>query len=93
MLLQKSPGYYVIGTGTEHSVEDFAKKAFNCVGLNFKDYVVIDKNLLRPAEVDTLLANCSKAKKILKWKPEVTFDELVEGMVESDLEFVKNYGY
>ena len=93
MLQQKSPGDYVIGTGTEHSVEDFAKKAFNCVGLNFKDYVVIDKNLLRPAEVDTLLANCSKAKKILKWKPEVTFDELVEGMVESDLEFVKNYGY
>ena len=93
MLQQKSPGDYVIGTGTEHSVEDFAKKAFNCVGLNFKDYVVIDKNLLRPDEVDTLLANCSKAKKILKWKPEVTFDELVEGMVESDLEFVKNYGY
>jgi GDPmannose 4,6-dehydratase len=91
MLQQDIPGDYVVGTGIEHSVEDFAKKAFAHVGLNYKDYVVIDNNLIRPAEVDILLANYSKAKKILKWEPKVSFDNLVIGMVESDLEFVTNY--
>jgi len=93
MLQQKKPGDYVIGTGKEHSVEDFAKKAFNQVGLNYKDYVVIDKKLIRPAEVDTLLANYSKAKKILKWEPKISFDELVKSMVETDLENIDKYGY
>ena len=83
--------YYVVGTGIEHSVKDFAKKAFAHAGLNYKDYIVIDNNLLRPAEVDILLANYSKAKKILKWEPKVSFDNLVIGMVESDLEFITNY--
>ena len=91
MLQQDIPGDYVVGTGIEHSVEDFAKKAFAHVGLNYKDYVVIDNNLIRPAEVDTLRANYSKAKKILKWEPKVSFDNLVIGMVESDLEFITNY--
>ena len=91
MLQQDNPGDYVVGTGIEHSVEDFAKKAFAHVGLNYKDYVVIDNNLIRPAEVDILLANYSKAKKILKWEPKVSFDNLVIGMVESDLEFITNY--
>ncbi len=93
MLQQKNPGDYVIGTGIEHSVEEFAKKAFEHVGLNYKDYVVVDENLIRPAEVDTLLADYSKAKKILKWEPKITFDDLVISMVESDLEFIKLYGY
>jgi len=93
MLQQDIPGDYVVGTGIEHSVEDFAKKAFAHVGLNYKEYVVIDNNLIRPAEVDTLLANYSKAKKILKWEPKVSFDNLVIGMVESDLEFITNYGH
>ena len=93
MVQQETPGDYVVGTGIRHSVEDFAKKAFAHVGLNYKDYVVIDKNLLRPAEVDSLLANYSKAKKILKWEPKVSFDNLVIGMVESDLEFITNYGH
>ena len=93
MLQQDTPGDYVVGTGIEHSVEDFAKKAFAHVGLNYKDYVVIDNNLIRPAEVDTLLANYSKAKKILKWEPKISFDNLVIGMVESDLEFITNYGH
>ena len=53
--------------------------------MNYKDYIVIDKNLIRPAEVDTLLADYTKAKKILKWKPKISFDELVAGMVEHDL--------
>ena len=93
MIQQDNPGDYVIGTGIENSVKDFAKKAFNHVGLNYKDHIVIDKSLMRPAEVNALLANYSKAKKILKWKPEVSFDDLVKGMVESDLEFVTNYRY
>ena len=85
--------YYSIGTGEMHSVEEFAKKAFKHVNLNFEDYLEQDKNLLRPTEVDTLLADYSKAKKILKWKPKVLFDDLIVGMVESDLEFVTKHGY
>ena len=88
MLQQKNPGDYVIGTGKEHSVEDFAKKAFKHVGLNYKDYVVVDQKLIRPAEVDTLLADYTKAKTILKWEPKISFDDLVGEMVESDLEYV-----
>jgi len=93
MLQQKNPGDYVVGTGIEHSVDEFAKKAFEHVGLNYKDYVIVDDNLIRPAEVDTLLADYSKAKKILKWEPKISFDDLVTSMVESDLEFIKLYGY
>ena len=93
MLQQESPSDYVIGTGKEYSVEQFAEKAFNYVGLNYKDHIVIDKKLKRPAEVDSLLANFSKAKKILKWEPQVSFDNLVKEMVESDIESVTNYGY
>jgi len=85
MLQRDTPGDYVVGTGEEHSVEEFAQKAFGHVGLNYKDHIVIDQKLIRPAEVDTLLADSSKAKKILKWKPKVSFDDLVIDMVESDL--------
>ncbi len=85
MLQRDEPGDYVVGTGKEHSVDEFAKKAFGHVGLNYKDHIVIDQQLMRPAEVDTLLADSSKAKKILKWKPKVSFDDLVIDMVESDL--------
>lgn len=93
MLQQESPSDYVIGTGKEYSVEQFAEKAFNYVGLNYKDHIVIDSQLKRPTEVDSLLANFSKAKKILKWEPQVSFDNLVKEMVESDIESVTNYGY
>ena len=86
MLQQKKPQDFVIGTGKEHSVEDFAKKAFSHVGLNYKDHVILDKNLIRPAEVDTLLANYAKAKRILKWEPKISFNDLVINMVEHDLE-------
>ncbi len=85
MLQQKNPDDYVIGTGRQNTVEDFAKKAFECVNLNYKDHIIIDDNLKRPAEVDTLLADYSKAKKILKWEPKITLDELVANMVEEDL--------
>ena len=88
MLQQDNPEDYVIGTGKEHSVEEFAKKAFAHVGLNYKDHIVIDKNLMRPAEVDTLLADYTKAKKNLNWKPKTSFEDLVTTMVENDLENV-----
>ena len=93
MVQQKDSSDYVVGTGKEHSVEDFTIKAFEHVNLNYKDYLVIDENLKRPAEVDTLLADYTKAKKKLDWKPEVTFDELVKSMVESDLEYITNFKY
>ena len=86
ILQQENSNDFVIGTGKEHTVEEFADKAFSLVGLNYKDHVILDKNLIRPAEVDTLLANSDKAKKVLKWKPKISFDELVKNMVEHDLE-------
>ena len=91
MLQQDKAGDYVVGTGKQHSVEEFVKKAFDHVSLNYKDYVVIDNNLTRPSDVDSLSANYSKAKKILKWEPKISFDDLVIGMVESDLKFVTKY--
>ncbi len=63
------------------------------VGLNYKDYIVTDKNFFRPAEVHSLLGNFSKAKNLLKWKPKTSFKSLVKDMVESDIEFVKKSGY
>ena len=89
MLQQENGGDYVIGTGKQHTVEEFAQRAFAHVGLNYKDHIVIDKKFMRPAEVDTLLADYTKAKKILKWEPKITFDDLVIGMVEHDLRHVK----
>ena len=89
MLQQDKPEDYVIGTGNKYSVEDFAKKAFEHVGLNYKDYIVSDKNLIRPAEVDVLIADSSKAKKVLKWEAKISFEDLVIDMVEHDL---KNVG-
>ena len=91
MLQQNNSDDFVIGTGNEYSVEDFANKAFSHVGLNYKDHVVVDKRLIRPTEVDILLANFDKAKKILKWKPKTSFDDLVTNMVEHDLEHVNDF--
>ena len=85
ILQQDSPSDYVIGTGKEYSVEQFAEKAFKHAGLNYKDHILIDENLKRPSEVDSLLADYSKAKKILKWAPKVSFDNLIKDMVESDI--------
>ena len=91
MLQQNKPEDYVIGTGKDYSVEDFAKRAFKHVGLNYKDYLVLDENLIRPSEVDTLLANYNKAKKNLKWEPKISFDDLVVSMVEHDLKQVHDF--
>ena len=93
MLQQESPSDYVIGTGKEYSVEQFAEKAFSHVGLNYKDHILIDNQLIRPSEVDSLLADFSKAKKILKWEPKVSFDNLVKDMVESDIKTFTDLGY
>ena len=88
MLQQENGGDYVIGTGKQFTVENFAEKAFAHVGLNYKDYIEIDENLIRPADVDSLLADYTKAKKILKWEPKTGFDDLVVDMVENDLKNV-----
>ena len=93
MMQQETPSDYVIGTGKEYSVEQFAQKAFSHVGLNYKDHIEIVDKLKRPSEVDSLLADSSKAKKLLKWEPKVSFDDLVKDMVESDIEYITNYGY
>ncbi len=85
MLQQDKPDDYVIGTGECHSVRDFAEAAFRCVGMNWEEYVTFDKSLLRPAEVDILQADPAKARATLGWKPDVTFDGLVQMMVEADL--------
>ncbi len=93
ILQQRKPDDFVIATGKQHSVKDFAKLAFSIAGLDYKKYVKIDKNLMRPAEVENLLGNYNKAKKILKWKPKISFEKLVKEMVESDLKLVKNNKY
>ncbi len=89
MLQQKKPSDFVIGTGRMNSVKDFLKLAFSIAGLNYKKHLKIDKSLLRPSEVETLRANYSKAKRILKWKPTVNFEKLVKEMVIEDLKYFK----
>jgi GDPmannose 4,6-dehydratase len=85
MLQQKEPDDYVIATGETHSVEEFAELAFHEAGLDWKKYVLVDQKFIRPAEVNLLLGDASKARRILGWKPEVTFEELVKMMVREDL--------
>jgi GDPmannose 4,6-dehydratase len=86
MLQQEEPGDYVIATGETHSVREFCELAFSCVGLDWRDYVEIDPHLFRPAEVDLLVGDATKARNTFGWKPEVTFQELVRTMVESDID-------
>lgn len=85
MLQQDQPDDYVISTGVTHSVGEFAEKAFASVGLDYREYVVVDPKFVRPAEVDILLGNSAKARERLGWAPEIDFNRLVEMMVESDL--------
>jgi GDPmannose 4,6-dehydratase len=91
MLQRKSPDDYVIATGETHSVREFVEMAFRYVGLNWKEYVVSDNSFYRPAEVHLLKGDCSKARKLLRWKQKVGFKDLVKIMVEADLEYVKEY--
>jgi GDPmannose 4,6-dehydratase len=89
MLQQDTPGDYVVATGTTHTVRRFCELAFETVGLDYRDYVVQDERFFRPAEVDLLVGDPSKAKAVLGWQPETTFEELVQLMVESDLALLK----
>ncbi|HEY3378836.1 MAG TPA: GDP-mannose 4,6-dehydratase [Armatimonadota bacterium] len=90
MLQQDSPGDYVLATGEEHSVREFCQVAFAHVGLNYEDYVVVDPEFYRPAEVERLLGDPTKARVELGWVPEVSFAALVQMMVEADMERVAN---
>ena len=93
MLQKRMPDDFVVATGKQHSVREFAKQAFEVAGLDYKKHVVIDKNLFRPAEVNTLLGSYSKARRILKWKPKISFKNLVKDMVESDIQSIIKSGY
>jgi GDPmannose 4,6-dehydratase len=85
MMQQEQPDDYVVGTGESHSVEEFVAIAFGHVGLNWRKYVVVDPEFYRPAEVDVLLSNPSKARRVLGWKPQVGFEQLARMMVDADL--------
>lgn len=89
MLQQDTPDDYVISTGETHTVQELVEIAFGHVGLNWRNYVVVDPKFVRPAEVDLLLGDCSKAKDELGWALEVEFKQLVEMMVDNDLELVR----
>jgi GDPmannose 4,6-dehydratase len=89
MLQQPSPDDFVVGTGIAHSVRDFVITAFTHAGLDWQKYVVTDPRFIRPAEVEFLLANKTKAETTLKWKPEVDFTALVKMMVDADIERLK----
>jgi GDPmannose 4,6-dehydratase len=85
MLQQDKADDYVIATNETHTVKEFVERAFDHVGLDWKKYVEIDKRYFRPAEVDLLIGDPAKAKKILKWEPRVTFEGLVDMMVDADM--------
>ena len=91
MLQQENPDDYVIATGETHSVKEFLELAFGYANLNWEDYVEFDERYLRPAEVDLLIGDPSKAMKKLGWKPSITFNELVNLMVEADLNALNVY--
>lgn len=89
MLQQDDPQDYVIATGQTHSVRRLLEVAFSCVDLNWEDYVVQDEAFMRPAEVDLLVGDPTKAKTQLGWEPEVSFEQLIQMMVEADLKLIK----
>jgi len=83
------PDDYVIATGETHSVREFLEKAFQHLDLDWQEHVEIDPRYFRPAEVDVLLGDASKAQRQLGWQPKVSFDELVRLMVDHDLKLAK----
>ncbi|MEG3585858.1 MAG: GDP-mannose 4,6-dehydratase [Actinomycetota bacterium] len=85
MLQQETPDDFVICSGLTHSVREFCDLAFKHVGLSYEDHVVVDERFFRPAEVDLLVGDYSKASKILNWQPSTTFEDLVEMMVDADM--------
>lgn len=89
MLQQERAGDYVIATGEMHTVREFVERAFDYVGLDWKKYVRTDERYYRPAEVDQLLGDASRARSVLGWEPKVKFDELVKIMIDADMEALK----
>lgn len=89
MLQQDAPEDFVICTGETHSVRDFCRVAFGHAGLNWEDHVVVDEQFMRPAEVDLLVGDSTKAHDHLGWKPQTTFEELVTMMVDADLDLLQ----
>lgn len=85
MLQQDTPDDFVVATGETHSVREFLEKTFSYLDMDWRKYVDLDERLLRPAEVDLLLGDATKAKEVLGWTPEVHFDDLVKMMVDADL--------
>ncbi|MDG1498447.1 MAG: GDP-mannose 4,6-dehydratase [Planctomycetota bacterium] len=85
MLQQDEPDDYVIATGQTHTVGDCCRVAFEHLGLDYEQYVRTDPKWVRPAEVDLLIGDASKAKRMLGWEPEITFEQLIQGMVDSDM--------
>ncbi len=85
MLQQPEPDDYVVATGRTHTVSEFCDRAFSKVGLDYREYVRIDEQFCRPAEVDLLIGDATKARRVLGWEPRHTFEELVDEMVEADL--------
>jgi len=86
MLQQDKPGDYVIGTGETHTVREFCEIAFKTVGLDYREYVVVDPAFYRPAEVEILLSDPAKARDVLGWRPQVSFQQLVRDMVLADVQ-------
>ena len=89
MLQQDEPDDFVIATGLAHTVREMVEIAFTRAGLDYRDHVITDDAMKRPAEVDHLIGDPSKAKAVLGWEPEVSFRELIEMMVDSDMELVE----
>ena len=89
MLQQDTPDDYVVSTGETHSVREFCEIAFDQVGLDWNDFVVVDEAFFRPAEVDLLIGDPAKANDVLGWKAETSFDQLVRTMVDADLDFLQ----
>ncbi len=90
MLQQDQPDDYVLATGETHSVRELCEVAFGHVGLDWRDYVVVDPKHYRPAEVDLLIGDASKARRVLGWEPSVNFEQLVRMMVDADLQALQN---
>ena len=89
MLQQSTPDDFVVATGVSHSVQDLVRVAFECVDLQWEKFVKIDQAFVRPAEVELLRGDASKAERILGWKPEVSFEQMTKMMVEEDLKRLK----
>ena len=85
MLQQPSPDDYVVATGETHSVEEFVELSFSCAGLDWRKYVVTDPDLYRPSEVNLLQGDAGKARRVLGWSPQITFNQLVREMISCDL--------